>query len=219
MPARLLLVEDEAPVQELLAEYLRGRGFLVATCGDGACARAALVGGGFDLLITDLKLPDVEGVELVRLAYTREPPMNSVVISGYASVENAVAALTAGAIEVLPKPFRLREAHAAVERALAAAEQRRWTERRIAVAEWMEGAARASGYADVQPLLVGLTRLLKLHAPETPVDIREVDPDLPPPEGRWSPLGRRHCLVVGTMDPSFAPWLSAAHEAMLRCGL
>lgn len=219
MPSRLLLVEDEAPVQELLAEYLRGRGFTVATCSDGASARVALQAGPWDLLITDLKLPDAEGVEFVRLANQRTPPLCSIVISGYASVENAVAALTAGAVEVLLKPFRLREAHSAVERALAAARRQRWTERRLAVADWLEAAATASRREDVQPLLADLRRLLLLHAPGSTIEVVAVTPDGPPlPEG-WRPLGTAHRFRCDAADPAFTPWLNAAHDAVLRCGL
>lgn len=217
MPSRLLLVEDEAPVQELLAEYLRGRGFLVATCNDGASARVALHSGSWDLLITDLKLPDAEGVDLVRLANQRKPPLSSVVVSGYASVENAVAALTAGAVEVLLKPFRLREAHGAVERALACAQRLRWTERRLAVADWMESAAATTRPEEVALLFADLQRLIRLHAPESTFEVLADEAgDLPP---GWRRLGAGHRCDLADLDPAFAPWVSAAHDAAQRCGL
>lgn len=159
MPPRLLVVEDEAPVQELLAEYLRGRGFSVTTSNDGAAAKAALAAGPYDLMITDLKLPDTEGVSLVRVAAACTPPVPSLVMSGYASVEAAVEAITAGAVDVLLKPFRLKGAHAAVERALTHVARRAHDARRIALADWYEALTRADTPADVEACAATLPAL------------------------------------------------------------
>lgn len=174
MPRRLLLVEDEVPVQELLAEYLRGRGFEVEVCSDGASAFSALTAGKFELLVTDLRLPDAEGLEIVEAAWALDPPLPSLVTSGFATVEAAVVALTTGAVDVLLKPFRLRDAHAAVQRALARIASQRDTSFRLALLGWYE---RLTTAPDVDAALADLLRVVALHRPEVRIEVVDAELD------------------------------------------
>lgn len=160
MPIRLLVVDDEEPVQELLAEYLAGRGYHVVVRADGRSARAVLP-EGFDLLVTDLKLPDAEGIELVHEADRLGVP--ALVMSGYATVENALAAVRAGAVDLLLKPFRLRDVHVAVQRALQTVARRRRERRRIAVADWLEGAVMVETVEDLSRAAAALEELVASH--------------------------------------------------------
>lgn len=211
MPRRLLVVEDEAPVQELLAEYLRGRGFEVDVCDDGAAARAALVGGRYELLITDLKLPDVEGLELVREAWALDPQLPSLVMSGYASVESAVTAMTTGAVDVLLKPFRLREAHAAIERALSGVDRQRRVAFRLALADWFERLALSRTPEAAAERRDELLALVRVHAPALAVEVA------PGPAGEgWAPLGPDARVRWQGADPGPAAWFAALHEALCR---
>lgn len=172
MPTRVLIVEDEDAVRELLAEYLRGRGLEVverATAGDGL---RALAEQPFDLLVTDLKLPDGEGLDLVRAAAARPAPPVTVVMSGYATVDDAISVLTLGAADLLLKPFRLRDAHATLQRALGrGAEDRR---RRLAevVLAWLEAVGAARTPADLEPLLPALHALVATWSPGSVLEIQ-----------------------------------------------
>lgn len=163
MPIRLLVVDDEEPVQELLAEYLAGRGYHVVVCADARGARGALP-SGFDLLVTDLKLPDAEGIELVHEAERLGVP--ALVMSGYATVENALAAVRAGAVDLLLKPFRLRDVHVAVQRALQTVSRRRRERRRIAVADWLEGVVMVESAEDLARAAAALEDLVAAHGGE-----------------------------------------------------
>jgi DNA-binding NtrC family response regulator len=171
MPIRLLLVEDEAPVQELVAEYLRGRGHDVVACGDGRTARGQLR-GGFDLLITDLKLPDAEGIELVQEANALVPPLPALVVSGYATVENALAAVRVGAVDLLLKPFRLRDVHVAVQRALQTVARQRRERRRLAAADWLEHVVMVEDARGFVEAAAGLERLVQAHGEAADAAVR-----------------------------------------------
>lgn len=121
MPVRVLVVDDEVSNHELVAEYLRGRGLEVDVARDGRQARALMASVRYDLLITDLKLPDCDGLELLRSASRRLPAIPGVVMTGYASVEVAVQALRLRAYDFVLKPVRLKDLFGVVENALARA--------------------------------------------------------------------------------------------------
>ena len=121
MPVRVLVVDDEVSNHELVAEYLRGRGLEVTVARDGRQARALLGSVRYDLLITDLKLPDCDGLELLRSASRRLPPVPGIVMTGYANADVVVRALRLRAYDFVLKPVRLKDLFALVEGALARA--------------------------------------------------------------------------------------------------
>jgi DNA-binding NtrC family response regulator len=103
----VLIVEDEAPLRELIAESLEAKGFAVAQAVNGADALSRLEGFAYDGLVVDLRLPDADGMDVLKAAIGRYPKIRSVVITGYGGVEEAVKALKLGAIDFLIKPFQL----------------------------------------------------------------------------------------------------------------
>jgi DNA-binding NtrC family response regulator len=103
----VLVVEDEAPLRQLVAEALEAKGFAVAQAVDGADALARLEGFAYDGLVVDLRLPDADGMDVLRAAIDRYPKIRSVVMTGFGGVEEAVKALKLGAIDFLIKPFQL----------------------------------------------------------------------------------------------------------------
>jgi two-component system response regulator HydG len=115
---RLLIVDDSADTRELLERNLASREYEVLTAADVAEAMKILDSARVDLVITDLKMPGTSGMDLVR--YVRENIQDTevMVITGYPSVEGAVAAVKSGAEEYLTKPFTKEELSAAVGRAL-----------------------------------------------------------------------------------------------------
>jgi len=116
---RVLVVDDEPDIRELLELTLVKMGVGVVSVGTVDEARQHLCSGGFDLCLTDMRLPDGEGLDLVRYVGTLggDPPI--AVITAYGSADNAVAALKAGAFDYVSKPVGLEQVRSLVKSALA----------------------------------------------------------------------------------------------------
>lgn len=115
---RVLVIDDEADIRELIDLTLSRMG-LAATCaGSLAEARAALECERFQLCLTDMRLPDGEGLEIVRHITEHHPQTPIAVITAFGSAENAVAALKAGAFDYLAKPVGLDQLRTLVKSAL-----------------------------------------------------------------------------------------------------
>lgn len=117
-PARVLVVDDEESLRELLELTLQGMGLDVDVAADLAQARALLGNHRYSLCLTDMRLPDGNGLDLVRLINTQWRDTPVAVITAYASAENAVAALKAGAFDYLNKPVGLDALRTLVRSAL-----------------------------------------------------------------------------------------------------
>jgi CheY-like chemotaxis protein len=118
-PLHVLVCDDEEDILELLGEYLRARGYRVSSAVDGEDALEHVRAGGVDLLLTDLKVPGLDGLALLHAVQRSGRPTGVLLMTGYGTVETAVAALQGGAREYLLKPFRLRDVAEALERAAA----------------------------------------------------------------------------------------------------
>src|SRR6478609_5916408 len=90
---RILIVDDEANARTALAELLRDEGYAVETAGDGFKALPKLDDFAPDLLLTDLKMPGMDGIELMRKTQERSPDTVTVVMTAYGAVDTAVAAM------------------------------------------------------------------------------------------------------------------------------
>jgi two-component system response regulator PilR (NtrC family) len=117
-PARLLVVDDEPDLRALYELTLLKIGYRVDAACDLAEARQCLAQQRYDLLITDMRLPDGLGLELVRELQQAQRPEKAIVVTAYGSAENAVEALKAGAFDYLTKPVDLAQFRAAVANAL-----------------------------------------------------------------------------------------------------
>ncbi len=115
---RVLVVDDEADIRELIDLTLARMGLISECVGSVAEARAALDAGGFQLCLTDMLLPDGEGLDIVRYINEHHGQTPVAVITAYGSAENAVAALKAGAFDYLAKPVGLEQLRALVKSAL-----------------------------------------------------------------------------------------------------
>jgi len=115
---RILVVDDEANMRRTVSANLTKRGYSVASASCGRDAVDLAASEQFDLLITDLKMPDMEGIEVFREIRALAPDIVAVMITGHASIESAVTALRAGIYDYLVKPFNMDEALVAIERAL-----------------------------------------------------------------------------------------------------
>lgn len=117
-PHRLLVVDDEDLLGRTLATYFKTRGHEVVTCTSAQEALARDDLRSFDLLIADLQLPQMDGIELITRALAAHPDLAAILMTGHASVDSAVQALRHGAVDYVQKPFTLAGLEAVVERAL-----------------------------------------------------------------------------------------------------
>src|ERR1041384_4759495 len=105
----LLLVEDEAPLRQAIAEQLTDRGYHVEQAESGETAMARLADFAFDVIITDLRLPGMDGSALVQAAVGRYPDIVAIVVTGYGTMKDAVEAIKSGAFDFVSKPFQIDE--------------------------------------------------------------------------------------------------------------
>lgn len=106
---RLLLIEDHTALREAIAQFLQEAGYLVDPYATGDEGLWAADGGGHDLILLDLMLPGVDGMEILRRLRAKGNPVHILVISARDGLEDRLAALDAGADDYLVKPFPLSE--------------------------------------------------------------------------------------------------------------
>ncbi len=105
----LLLVEDEAPLRQAIAEQLADRGYHVEQAESGEVAIARLADFAFDIIVTDLRLPGMDGSAVIEAAVARYPEIIAIVVTGYGTVKDAVEAIKRGASDFVSKPFQIDE--------------------------------------------------------------------------------------------------------------
>src|SRR5687768_11788665 len=103
----LVIVDDEIPVLKVLDRVASKAGYDVMTCASGTEALRALMRKPADLAMVDLRMPDVNGLELLRQIRSSVPSCEVMLMTGYASVDSAVEAIKLGAREYMTKPFDL----------------------------------------------------------------------------------------------------------------
>jgi two-component system cell cycle response regulator CpdR len=118
--ARILIAEDEDAVAAFVTRALERHGHEVARVPDGLAAVAALGAGRYDLLVSDIVMPGLDGIALALKAGKDHPAMKILLISGYADERTRAHNLDALAHRIVAKPFTLAEICAAVDEALAA---------------------------------------------------------------------------------------------------
>jgi two-component system response regulator FlrC len=121
MLKRILIVDDDPTMREAMCETLSAAGYDAQPCADGDAAERLLQAGGVDLVISDVRMPGIDGLELLRRVKAKSDAPPFIVISGHATVPEAVEAMKRGAYDLLVKPFSYRELTSLVEAALARA--------------------------------------------------------------------------------------------------
>jgi len=121
----LLVVDDEKVALRNLCYALEKDGYAVTPCQSGECALKALEQESFDVVLTDLRMEKIDGMEVLRKAKALHPIIEVIVITGHATVSSAVDAMKEGAFHYIAKPFRLEEARHVVREALQMVQLRR----------------------------------------------------------------------------------------------
>jgi DNA-binding NtrC family response regulator len=116
---RILIVDDEAGMCDFLALYLAGQGFQVGTARNGEEALARLETEQFQVVLADVMMPSIDGLEMLRLIKGTLPETVVIMMTAYASLDKAMKAITYGAADLLVKPFELPVLLSTIRRALA----------------------------------------------------------------------------------------------------
>jgi two-component system sensor histidine kinase/response regulator len=117
--ARLLIVDDEQKQMQALCNTLREQGYLTSGFKSAAEALSALRSNSYDLLLTDLMMPEINGIGLMDLALKIDPNLVGIVMTGHGTIDTAVQAMKAGALDYILKPFKLSAILPVLSRALA----------------------------------------------------------------------------------------------------
>jgi signal transduction histidine kinase len=116
---RILIADDEPQIVQLCVQLLSEQGYHVKGVTGGQEAIALLEAETFDLLVVDIRMPDVDGLTVLRWGVALDPNLTTVMITGYATMNRVIDALNSGARGFLLKPFGIEEFYAAIESALA----------------------------------------------------------------------------------------------------
>lgn len=114
---RILIVDDNKDLRDILQEYLDDQGDLVDGASDGNDALARYRAVPYDLIITDLNMPGTNGIDLIKQIKEQNDMTEFIIITGYASLDSAVEAVKIGAFDYIVKPFRMEELKVVVKNA------------------------------------------------------------------------------------------------------
>lgn len=117
--AKILLVDDEPSILSVLCTVLRSEDYEVTAAADGQQAIELIKNETFDLLISDIRMTPINGMEILKIVHQERPDLSVIMLTAYGSVETAIEALKLGAFDYVTKPFKVDELLITVQRALA----------------------------------------------------------------------------------------------------
>ncbi|NMG55738.1 sigma-54-dependent transcriptional regulator [Aromatoleum aromaticum] len=118
MSRHILIVDDEALYRQLLTSRLGRAGYRLSEAADGEAALECAQHGGIDLALVDIKMPGIDGIEVLKRLKELDPLIEVVILTGHGNVDTAISAMKLGAFDYLSKPYKLTELDIVVERAL-----------------------------------------------------------------------------------------------------
>jgi DNA-binding NtrC family response regulator len=158
----LLLVEDESPLRQAIAEQLTDRGYRVKQAESGETALACLAEFAFDIIVTDLRLPGIDGSTVIERAVARYPHIIAIVVTGFGTVKDAVEAIKRGARDFVSKPFQIDELLHVLESAI---EQRQLKSENAYLRSQLEERYKFEGIVGKSRPMDRLFQLLETVAP------------------------------------------------------
>ena len=114
---KVLVIDDESVICEACHMVLSENGHAVDSCMTGKTGLLAIERGAYDVILLDMKLPDVDGMEILKIVREKKPAPFMIVMTGYSTISNAVEAMKLGAADYLSKPFTDDDLIEAVEKA------------------------------------------------------------------------------------------------------
>jgi DNA-binding NtrC family response regulator len=115
---KILVIDDSPEILNLISECLTGEGYEVETSADGATGIGMIEKKFYDLILTDLKMPGMDGMKVLEFAMNHSPDSICIILTGYGTVKNAVEAIKLGAFDYLTKPVKMDEIMVTLQRAL-----------------------------------------------------------------------------------------------------
>src|SRR6266576_6213816 len=161
-PKHLLIIEDEAPLRHAIAEQLADHGYRVEQADSGEQALSKLADFAFDIIISDLRLPGVDGSAVIEAAVARYPEIIAIIVTGYGTVKDAVEAIKRGASDFVSKPFQIDELLHVLGSSL---EQRRLKSENAYLRSQLEERYRFEGVIGKSRPMARLFQLLETVAP------------------------------------------------------
>lgn len=158
-PLQVLVIDDDRPLAETIAESLERRGHAVTVATSGRAGAAKLDQDTFDVILTDLRMADLDGLAVVEKARQVQPDAEVFVVTGYAEVKTAVEAMKRGASHYLQKPLDLAELRAVVDKSAERVRTVRELRRQLDEKFGFEGVVGNS------PKMLRVLQLLKAYAP------------------------------------------------------
>jgi len=158
----ILIVDDEPVVRESLEQWFMDEGYRVCVASNGKDALAALTKQPFDLALLDIKMPGMDGMELQGRLHEADPDLPVIIMTGYASVETAVAALKQGAYDYVTKPVDPDELSHAVAKAI---EHHRAKQELANLRESMEEMRPASDFTGRSAAMQKVQNFIEMAAP------------------------------------------------------
>jgi DNA-binding NtrC family response regulator len=165
MQRRILIAEDSQQTQEQLRKLLEADSFLqVDTCGDGHAALKALKEQSYSFLITDLRMPDMDGMRLIEEVRKQQLPVTVIILTGYGSIDKAVQAMRLGAYDFLTKPIDVEHLRLVLERATR---ERRLLDEVIDLRQELQRQHRYQAILSKSPRMHAIFELIKTIASTT----------------------------------------------------
>ncbi len=163
-PTRILVAEDEANLRLVIQKELQRMGHRVQVAPDGEAALRRLEEGNVDVLLCDINMPRMDGMELLRRIHERPNPPEVIMLTGHATVETAIEAMKLGAYDYLTKPYRITELDALVKQA---AEKRRL---RVDNQRLRQQLARQSAMPEIVSVSEAMREVMRLVERVAPSD-------------------------------------------------
>ncbi|HSI06342.1 MAG: HD domain-containing phosphohydrolase [Myxococcota bacterium] len=156
---RVLVVDDEAVILDVIKDVLEYEGFVVGTASDGASAFRELGREHYDIVLTDLKMPGVDGLELMQRMRSEGLPTKTIMMTGFGTVETAVDAMKKGAFDYILKPFKPEDVVRLLRRAL---DKQRLERENVALRETLGYYELSEALASGMPLSDQLQLIVEL---------------------------------------------------------
>lgn len=156
MKHRILIVDDEAAIRSSLLESLSSEGYDAEIAESGEEALAKCHGAVYDLVVTDLRLPGVDGLEILKALRNQGNATPVIMMTAYGDMDTALEAMNSGAYRFIPKPFKLGEMKKQVRAALRATAEPRETKQEIPPSETNGAKVAAAAPRDFDGLYMGM---------------------------------------------------------------
>ncbi len=131
--ARILVIDDDENIRKVVCAILKDKGYDVEIAGSGNEAITKTSQGHFDLMLVDIRLPDMEGTEILTRIHDTVPRIRKIMVTGYPTLQNAVTAVNQGADAYIMKPFDVEKMLVTIEEQLKKQkEERKFSEERVA---------------------------------------------------------------------------------------